>query len=134
MIFEIVTCIWHRAGDGIAMGAGGWIVQSGDDTCLDCTRNKMLKAASLLVDLVPLHAQHIDKETFCQSMPAQHCFSGLVSGLGQCYLALVIHLHEAIAHQPLEHFGHRGRSDAKLLCQSCSNHHLIFHIHVIDGL
>src|SRR5579883_714256 len=65
-------------------------------------------------------------------MAAQHSLSGPDTALGERDLSPVIHLNEAVAHQPLERFGHRRRSHAKLLRQPRPDNRLTFHTDVIN--
>ncbi len=78
-VFEVAACVGYRAGDGVAVGAGGGIVQAGDDTRFYCARDEVFQATGFFMDLVPLHAQHVDQESFCESMSSQYCFGCLIA-------------------------------------------------------
>src|SRR5260221_4727976 len=109
LIFEVGTRAGYRAGNRVTVGTGCRIVQAGYDALLDRTRYEVFQAAGLFMYLVPLHPQHIGQESLCEPVPTQHCFSRLISGICERYLALVIHLNIPVSHEAFEHFSYRWR-------------------------
>src|SRR5579884_932898 len=132
MIFQVVAGVGNLARDRVAMRAGGWIVQAGDDTGLDRAGDEMFQTAGFFMHLVPLHAQHIDEKTLRQAMTAQHSLCRPDTAFSERDLSFVIHLNEPVTHQPLERFGYGRRGYAELLRQPRPDNRLTFHTDVIN--
>jgi hypothetical protein len=132
LVFQIVAGIGDIAGNRVAMRAGRGTVERGDHSRLNRAGDVVLQPGSLLVHLVPLHAEHIHQKTLGQPMAAQDALSVRHAFGRQRHLASAIHLDIAVAHHAFERLCHRRRRDPELFRQPRADDDIALHAHVVD--
>ena len=111
------STLWRRAGDRVAVRAGGRVAEQQDELLLDVGRDGVLPAVGLLVDLLPLEPDDVDEEPLGEAVAPHDRGRHLAALVGEAEAAVVEQLGVAVVDEAVHRLRHRGRREPEPLHQ-----------------
>ena len=112
------STLWLRAGDRVAVRAGGRVAEQQDELLLDVGRDRVLPAVGLAVHLLPLEPDHVDEQAFGEPVAPHDRGRHLAALVGEAQAAIVEQLGVAVVDEPVHRLRHRGGRQPEALDQT----------------
>ena len=94
----------------------------------------MFQLLSLVMDLVPFHAEDLRQHPLNEVMPVQQAICDFPAGGGKRQLSFLAYIDQTVAFQPLDRHGDGWGRNVQPACQAGRNHNLAFTLSFRDGL